>query len=306
MNDEISYYVRNILKKQLQKLKVSNYGLYSIMKSVEDQLRSIIYNWHDLDFKRAILVIGSEEGNFYEPNINIDVSNMVVVGIRNSLLEVIASVDYKQYGLQKDISSDQIKEITSSAIKYFSNIDLDDLSKSINLEVDLYKEVIKKYPVAWKAIFELSKCDSINREHSYEEIEFKEPYVIDELKQDSNNFVLVNYESGISDEFNESLIQLLKGIQNKESSFIYVDSFKYLTRNFEKLLKVLEFVLTNDALFITNNYLMTKDYVSRRKEIVRANHGRDINYENISSISKVSNKYESLLTDLENMLKEID
>lgn len=131
--NEIDIYIQKILKKQLSRLKFSNYGLYSIIENVKSQLNSIIKHWNDTDFINAIFCTVIEEGHFYEPYINDKIGNLVVLGIRNSLLEIAASVDYKRYGLKKTLSNEDIKLITSSAIEYFKDIDIDSLSKKINV-----------------------------------------------------------------------------------------------------------------------------------------------------------------------------
>lgn len=96
-NEIVESYTWNILKKQLQKAKISNTALYNIIDNVKEQLYSILYNFKDEEFRNAILIIGSEEGTFYEPK-NILVANIVVVAIRNSLLEGVSSKSYKKYG----------------------------------------------------------------------------------------------------------------------------------------------------------------------------------------------------------------
>ena len=72
---------------------------------------------------------------------------------------------------------------------------------------------------------------------------------------------------------------------------IVIDSFKYLSRNFEKNLKVLEFILTHDTIFLTNNYLIANDYVLRRCNLVCAMHGDGFNLDAIRNIGEVSMKY---------------
>ena len=88
MNEKVDYYIWNILKRQLQKNKVSNINLYKILDQVKLQLYSILCHWNDYTFRNAILLIGSEEGTFYETH-NVIIANMVVVTIRNSLLGII-------------------------------------------------------------------------------------------------------------------------------------------------------------------------------------------------------------------------
>lgn len=48
-----------------------------------------------------------------------------------------------------------------------------------------------------------------------------------------------------------------------------------LTRNFEKLMKVLEIILENGKIFLTCNYLITSSYISKREDIYKAAHNFD-------------------------------
>lgn len=266
---------------------------------MKEQLYSILYNFKDEEFRNAILIIGSEEGTFYEPK-NILVANMVVVAIRNSLLEGVSSKSYKKYGSNTYLSDLSIKEITKSAVEYFSKIDLLELSNSLILDEskDIYRNISNKYPTAMKALTELSKCSESNLERDYKKLETK-PFELEEL-----NNVLTDeikgtvYESGIDSTFNDTLCNLLLEIKNNNSKLFFIDSFKMCTRNFEKLLKVLEFVLTHDAFFLTNNYFLSNTYVSRRKNLLKASHTTEEAFKKVSSLYEVSNKYKDLLEEI--------
>lgn len=299
--NEIDIYIQKILKKQLSRLKFSNYGLYSVIENVKSQLNSIIKHWNDTDFINAIFCTVIEEGHFYEPYINDKIGNLVVLGIRNSLLEIAASVDYKRYGLKNPLSNKDIKLITSSAIEYFKDIDIDLLSKKISIEDDYYYDIVKKYNVAYNSLVKLGKCSFENLEIEFEKYNDK-PYVFDEILnyKDVENIgnVVKTITNGISDELTDGLIKLLKGILDKESSLFYVDSFKYLSRNFELNLKVLQLLITNNAMFLTNNFLIANGYVSRRRDIVRSSHGNNFNIDAIESIGDVSKKYKNKLESL--------
>lgn len=301
--NEIDIYLHVILKKQLKKLKLSNYGLYSIINNIRNQLNSIIKHWNDSEFISAIFSTVVEEGHFYEPYVNDKIGNLVVLGIRNSLLEIAASINYKEYGLKKDLDVEDIKLITSSAIEYFKDVDIDSLSTKINLEDDYYYNIVQKYEIAYSALVELGKCSSDKLE-----IEFKKilgpPYILEEIlsctKKVDIKGIIKDEANGISDELAPGLTKLLKGILDNQASMIYVDSFKYLSRNFETNLKVLQFLLTHDAMFLTNNFLIKNGYVSRRKNLIRASHGNNFNMEAIKSIGDISEKYKK---DLEQALQ---
>lgn len=298
-NEIIESYTWNILKKQLQKAKISNTALYNIIDNVKEQLYSILYNFKDEEFRNAILIVGSEEGTFYEPK-NILVANMVVVAIRNSLLEGVSSKSYKQYGSNTYLSDFSIKEITKSAIEYFSKIDLFELSNLLILDEskDVYRNISNKYPTAMKALIELSKCSESNLEHDYKKLKTK-PFELEELNNVLTDEIKKTvYESGIDSTFNDTLCNLLLEIKNNDSQLFFIDSFKMCTRNYEKLLKILEFVLTHDAYFLTNNYFISNTYVSRRKKLLKASHTTKEAFKKVSSLYEVSNKYKKLLEEI--------
>ncbi len=295
--NEIDFYLYNILKKQLQKFRVSSYGLYSTLKNVNKQLNSIIKHWNDKEFLDIIFLTTMEEGNFYEPMVNKHIGNLIVLGVRNSLLEIIASNDYKSFGLKKNIKDSDIKEITSTAIEYFKNIDLEKLSSKITTEDDYYYDTIQKYKISYQVLSKLSKCSIDQLEIEFPPIKC-EPYFINEIYSSNDKGTTLKVRevmSGISEKIDQSLLSLLKGILEEKASFFYVDSFKYLSRNFDKNLKILEFILTHNGIFLTNNYFISNGYVSRRKELIRANHGDDFNFEAINSIENISEKYKDEL-----------
>lgn len=254
-NEQIEFYTWNILKKQLQQNKIPSHILYKIIDDIKIHLYSIIANWCNIEFRNAILIIGSEEGNFYEPQ-NELIASMVVVTIRNSLLEGICSNNYKSYGCNTYLKDNTIKEITKTAIEYFSKINLSEISQTLDIENDFYKEIINKYPNAIKSLIELAKCTKENKEHTYKN-NIKEIYVPEELKNNinnTNNLKQYVVEDGISPEFNTAICSYLNDIKDNKSKFFVTDSFKMITRNFEKLLKILEFILTKKS-NITNNQL---------------------------------------------------
>jgi hypothetical protein len=295
---EIDVYANSVLRKQLGGLGIRGQALNSITGNVVKQLRSAIKNWNDEDFRNPLLVIGSEEGRFYQPNGGM-VNELVVVAIRNSYLEKASSVDFASVGLEGDITIDNMKSITAAAIEYFAKIDLQAVSSRMGKVQDLYRNTATKYPVAWQSLIELGKCTANDREHAYEPVHFDQPFIIDGLdKAASVQEITTQTESGINDDFNDTLSQVLNSIVRGEVHVFYTDSFKFLTRNFEKLLKVLELVLTHEAQFITSNYLISNGYVARRKNLVRAAHKDSEMDAKLPDLHFISQKYAQQLKEM--------
>lgn len=297
----IQNYTRNILKKQLKKFGVFNNATYEIINDIELHLNSFIKNYNDSEFRKAILMIASEEGSFYEPK-NEEIANMVVLTIRNSLLEKVCSIDYKNYALNV-LENENIKEITSTAIEYFSKVNLENESKNINIENNFYREIANKYPISLQALIELSKCTEENNEHEYKPIHMERPYDLPEfnkylIQDNSENKSVKVYESGIASEINESLCNFIKNIINSDSHVFLTDCFKMTSRNFETILRIIECLLTHNKIFITYNYLLSNNYVARRKKILKASHNFEDGIYKVSTLPEISTKYKELLESI--------
>ena len=65
---------------------------------------------------------------FYLPDANIDIKSFVVTTIRNSLIESVSSSNYKSAGFEHQLREEEIKTITSFAIKYFKKFNFEEVS----------------------------------------------------------------------------------------------------------------------------------------------------------------------------------
>ena len=83
----------------------------------------------DLAFRRTILILGTEEASFWEPyTASLEIRSLVVVGVRNSLIEDLgASHPYTKAleSRKKLLRDEQMPSITSEATKYFEAANLD-------------------------------------------------------------------------------------------------------------------------------------------------------------------------------------
>ena len=89
-------------------------------------------------------------------------------------------------------------------------------------------------------------------------------------KRQKTELISRNVQNGISDVIDPSLLSILSQIAEGKMAFFYVQSFKMLTRNFGKLMRIMEFVLTHDAPFVTNNYYIENGYIEKRAKPIRA------------------------------------
>lgn len=274
----IETYTEKVLYNRLKEFKIEEKYIQTIKENIKEQIYSIIKHWNNIEYRNAILMVGLEEGKFYEPEeANLDIKSFVVVAIRNSYLECIFSVDHNLMGLDKELDDSLVKIVTKEAIEYFKDIDFSKLAKDISeLEIkDIYYEAIKNYPIAWNALVQLGKC--VGKKIVYPEITVKEKKTTEELnklyeKLDvTEDKQLYEVQSGISEELSKDLIILLTNLIQEESIF-YVDCFKMITRNFKKLLMIMEILLENKDYILTSNYLVGNAYIGKRTEILRPIH----------------------------------
>ena len=287
MIEEVEYYLNNILRKQLENLVGSN--IDKIIDNVRMQMYSLIYHWNDVDFRNTILLAGLEEGNFYLPNANNYIRSFVVVAIRNGYIESAGSQFYKSYDFSRQILDSEMKDITGAAIKYFKELDLSGLALKINLDPinDYYLNIIKKYPNSYEVLKVLANSN-------------KNEVYFDKITVGSHSNIFINgmntnggrnktiIEDGYTDKIGLDLVKAIQSFKEYEIPFIS-NSFKFITRNYEKLLRVIQFLLENDMTLVTSNYYISNGYVSRRSKLLRVAHTdkeHDISMRNVTGLSK--------------------
>lgn len=266
------------LHKLLMSWGVSSAFAKEARDNVGMQICSVLAHWSDESFRNTLLVIGREEGESYVPFTPIN--PFVVVTVRNSLLETLHSVNHLCAGLKKAISPAEIKRITQQAIRHFSVANLDTLSKTINIPTndDCYGHLPEKYPLAWEALHQISTHKEtvitytpVHPTTNMIQPDFQQPNTFEGDYQDRKRVVLDGYATTID----ERLQAYLTRIHTGELDCLFVDSFKMLTRNAEKLLYILNFVLANDGIFFTSNYYITNGYIEQRSVCLPPTHSSD-------------------------------
>lgn len=277
--DEISYYLDNILETKLIKLNVDKRYIEKIVSDVRNKIYSLLKHWNDSKLRETILLLGLEEGKFYKPeNASLKVKCFVVVTVRNSLLETIASVDYKQAGLKSPILEEEIVDITMNAVIYFNSLNLRRIAEKLDYSNcnDIYYSLSNTYKLAWQALRELTFC--IGKDKYYDKVEDYNEISLIDLKKSKNNdlkeiFSHVDYQSGISPIFTDELLSVIKQVIDTSSmKYFFTDCFKYTSRNIEKLFKIIEILLQRNKVFLTTNYYISNNYVAKRTKILRASH----------------------------------
>ena len=282
--DVIDHYIDRILRVQLNMFGTGSDFLERVLNTVRGQIQSCVYHWDDIGFRKALLLIGSEEGIGYMPKANDDVRNFVVVAIRNSEFESLQSKAHKQAGLKSEIGDVDVRKITSSAIEYFCDADFLSLQKAMKRpSPDKYYDLSRKYPVSWNALTYLAnaKTQSVN----FDGINIKAGSTIEMIPTDNDAKTVICDMTGnvskvtlISDGISFAIDSHLRGLLADCIDYkipFLVPSFKFLTRNIEKLLLIIEHLISNDVPFVTANYYISNGHAARRMKLIRAGRSYD-------------------------------
>lgn len=298
--DAVSHYLHNILTPRLRGYGVSERFLPHVMEVVRVQMLSLLRHWDDRAFRNTVLLLGLEEGSFYEPPARLDIRCFVVVAIRNSPIETLQSAACGEAGLVRPLPDRAVQEITAEAIRYFSGQDPAKLCAQAKLDGgrDLYQELMETHPVAWAALRQLAATAS--KSVDYPRVPVSEPYDLKGVEQEPEGDAVsgelkVGVYDGYIAEIEPPLRALLKMLSADPNGVLIVDSFKSVTRNAAKLLDILEFLLTRDLAFASANCYMENGHVERRVKPLRAGHGRMEMEHNLSNTTGLGYRHRSAL-----------
>lgn len=296
MSTIVDTYLDEVLPSFFNKYNLPKNVTSIVINNIGNRIYSLLFHWNDFEFRRVILTTGLEEATFYEPKFDIELRCFVVAAIRNSLFENLVSTKKaaRDLGLETTpIPERDVKKFTQEAISFFKDINFDELCKNLPLSSreDVYKDLPEKYPVAWKALSQLGKWS--NKAQIYNSLNLG-PYDLPELQEwmdGPSEPIQVSVQSGMDDKLDRKLLEILSQISQDSQPFFYTDCFKTLTRNIDKLFKVIEYVLRKECIFITSNFYISNGYVSKRKELLPPAHTtRDAN-ENLKNFSGLHKKH---------------
>lgn len=291
--------------------RLSSYGLeddliMSVCNDIRNRLLSIISRWDNIKFKRTLLVTCVEEASFYQPPVHLEKRCLVVLAIRNSIIEDLSSTDEaaRNLGLSKSVISDaEIRKITSEAIQFFDALNINEYANSDTTpENDVYGLLESKYPTAWnvlshlgEAVFENKKYSILQKNDSLSKSKNTPLNKVIEFDQSMKNSTVVL--SGMDPNFDPHLLHVLEAIKNGLPNF-FSDSFKSITRNPDKLFNLFENVLMQGASVVTSNFYISCHYVSCRKTFIRPGHTSKDFIENLKNKNGLTKTHLSALRDI--------
>jgi len=288
----IQEYLYDLLNNQLKEIKY-RYREH-IVNDIKNRMCSLLSRWQQEDFRKTVLFVTDEEALFYEPIVSDDVRRFVVATIRNSMLEVAASVNYNQFKMREPLSDEKIKSITSTAIRYFKQCKFEILqNEAKSLEyVDVYGEAIQKYPLAWTVLKKAALAnDMVEVFEKLHEVNFE-----DVVKVFSENKCKTVVCDGYCLEFDDYLKEEIGNVISGRVDIFYVDCFKGLSRNFEKVLHVLQIILQSGKAFVTCNYYISDGRIEKRRKILRAFHCQKDMFDNVRNLKGLPAFFKSVLS----------
>ncbi|TWH46761.1 hypothetical protein [Sporomusa sp. KB1] len=278
MNSLDNYIIEHLIPR-LNSYSLNKKIVSIVAEDINNRLQAIINRWNDPYFRRTVLFTGVEEANFYSPQAKLDIKSIVVLGVRNSLLEDIASTNQeaKKFALEKPVIQDEhIIHFTGDAIRCFKDVNFEKLAQNIQPgDSNPYEHLKDHYPFAWAALWALTK--TIGNESRFPPVRESNtidyiPTIIRPLADQNTNKVEATIMSGMDPTIDNNLLRNLQAIANKHVNIFFVDSFKMLSRNPDKLFKVIDFVLRHGSSFVSFNYFINNGYVSRRRSLLKPAH----------------------------------
>ncbi len=275
----VDQYLNDILAPALRKHGALENYVIETLNVVGNQMYSLLKCWNNVSVRKALLLLGAEEGLFYDPPSKKDVRCFVVVTIRNSPLERIQSDSYVTTGARQAITNADVKSITSAAIRYFNALDFETLSLEAQTHTckNIYLELLESHPVTAIALQRLATGSA--KQVDYSPVIVHKPFELPELDQIKEDVALsdnvqsstVTYD-GFSAEIEPQLRRLLTTVTHSSAKVFLTASFKSLTRNPQCLFDVMEFLLTHGCIFVTPNYLVENGHLEKRVNLLRACH----------------------------------
>lgn len=108
--------------------------------------------------------------------------------------------------------------------------------------------------------------------------------------------------SGYDENFDNTLVDILKCAYSASGFVFYSASLKMISRNADKLFRVINFLLQNNAIIVTANFYITNGYVEVRRPLIRAAHGTSEINKNLCNYKGVSAKHLAALKQLAKQL----
>ena len=117
------------------------------------------------------------------------------------------------------------------------------------------------------------------------------PVIVRNYSNEEADILVVDYNIN-------QLLEVLRSLSPSSRSIFVVESLKSATRNFEKLIDILEFLLTHDLKFASTNFYIENGHVERRIKPLRAGHTSKEIQKNLSQTAGLGYRHAAALNQL--------
>jgi hypothetical protein len=180
--------------------------------------------------------------------------------------------------------------ITSEAIKFFQGVNLNNVP--IQSKRDVFGDFPLRFSNAWHVLSLLGNSSDLEMVCTLPMAD-AEAMDLSNSKRTLQNRTVV--ESGIDPSIDDSLLDILKYIEQRKYELFFSFAFKGITRNPEKLLSIIDHVLRWGGTFLTPNYLLSPMYLARRQPLLRPAHNTSEIEEQVANPHGLSERHRASL-----------
>lgn len=284
-------YIRTLLAPRLKQYGLNKAQREQVCADVAMRLDSLLAHWNDKLFRRTLLILGQEEAIFWEPQeASIEVRSLVVVGVRNSLIEALnaPSRNARQILPDKDMPL-----LTKEAIGYFQTVDF--AHAAVVPGIDVFGSLPRRFPNAWQCLSALACMEGGEADYSFQK-EKAEALAIASTRTRTAAHATTVVGNGMDPNIDPALANAMAMIQRGELEAFFAPSFSRLTRNPVKLLAILDHILRHGATLVTVNYLLSQAHVARRCPLLRPAHNIDEVEGNLANQEGLRQRHKELLS----------
>jgi hypothetical protein len=250
--------------------------LAQVCDDVRLRLASVLSRWADGPTRTHLLLVGQEEGQHYAPgSVPDDVRALVVVAVRNSLLEELCTSASRLVPAGESIIGDeQLAAITGEAVHFWRHLPLAPTSASVGTPAgDPFGHLARAYPHAYHVLDALASSPApIVR---FAACTAPPPPLLDSPSGGSvpaRGVPPLRVGSGWDPALDDDLLAALHGVHAGTLGGLVLPTWKHCTRNTDKLYRVLDYVLGHGGRVVTVNYLLTPTYACRRVPLLKPAH----------------------------------
>ena len=270
----IEQYVQDILTPWLRSKSLPAQAVPLVAADVSDRLHSTLRHWGVADYRAALLMPTREEAIFYEPRtVPLDVRSLVVLCVRDSLVE-----DWCSEGSGRDapLTDTDVRELTTIAITYFSGQSIKALARLALPDKNVFGDLPAKYPAAWQALSMLAALTPSVAGLQFKPVAPQRPKMPLPIEYSGSIGPAQSWVtlSGMSPRIDPHLAGILRQLEQNRLDIFFSHNFKMITRNLDKLLSIVEFVLACGKSLVTINYYLSNGLVQQRNRLWRPAHTR--------------------------------